>query len=403
MKICILTHTFPRFPGDTPAPFMENLAVSIANLGHKVYVLAPYDPKYRFDVKRRYELVTFRYTFFDKLHTLGYSREFYSGKDLRVITYLLAPFLLLFGLISLIKLIKEEKIEIVSAHWIIPSGFIAATAALVTHIPFTVTIPGSDIYLGGKNIFFRLMTAFAANSASFVLSDNINYLDQLTALGIKPERKKIIVYGADTKKFAPTRKDKQLLQKLGLDVKTPVILAVGRFVAKKGFQYLIEAMPEIAKKIKNVQLVLVGDGEQRVELEALVKRLNVKESVIFVGTIAYDQLSKYYNLGDVFVMPSIKDEQGNIDASPVAMMEAMSCGTPVVATKFSGSNNLVVDGKTGYLIEEGNSKAIAQSVAAILSQKNKEQTKDIVRKTAVKNFSTKSIAQAYIEVFRSLR
>lgn len=398
MKICIFTHTFPRFPGDTPAPFMENLANSLVELGHKVFVLAPYDTKFSLIAKRKYKLVTYRYSLLDSLHVLGYSREFDSSKNLRVITYFLAPLLILFGFIALIKLIRREKIEIVSAHWIIPSGFMAALATLIARIPFTVTIPGSDIYLGGKNLLFRSMIAFAAKRAFFVLSDNSHYLNQLTDLGINPKRTSIIVYGADARKFTPMPKDKKILKKLGFKSNNQIILGVGRLVAKKGFIYLIRAMPSVFEKFPKARLIIVGDGEQKSSIKSEINILGISDKVFLVGTVSYDDLAKYYNLGNVFVMPSIRDEQGNIDASPVAMMEAMACGTPVVATKFSGSKKLIVEGKTGFLVQEKNSKSITRAIIKLLSI-NQASMKKRVRKMAIENFSTDSTARKYTEFF----
>lgn len=398
MKICIFTHTFPRFPGDTAAPFMGNLAEALAGLGHRVFVLSPYDARIRQNTKRPYSLVTYRYIFPDSLHRLGYSRTLKGDKSMSLGSYLLSPFLYFFGFLALLRLVRQEKIDVVSSHWIIPNGFIAALVKLLTGVPFTTTIPGSDIYLAGKNILFRLMVAFAAYRASFVLSDNAAYMSELLALGITPRRRKIIVYGADTAKFVPRKKDKKILQKLGLDDKAPVMLAVGRMVAKKGFVYLIEAMPRVLKTIPDAKLVLVGDGDERKKLEKRIRELEIRDSVIFAGTIPYDRLSKYYNFADVFVMPSIRDEEGNIDASPVAMMEAMACGTPIVATSFSGSKDLVIPGKTGFLVREKDAESISNAVIKLLSVGRSSMQKN-VRKMAVENFSTNSIAKKYTEIF----
>lgn len=401
MRICLFTHTFPRFPGDTAAPFMENLAQALANLGHQVFVLVPFDSGFKLNVKRSYRLVTYRYVFPDSLHILGYSREFHSGRQLRLITYLLAPFLFLFGFLALWRLVKKEKIDIISSHWIIPSGFIAALVSLFTRVPFTTTIPGSDIYLGGKNFLFKLMVGLAARVARVVLSDNQAYLDELTKLGFHPQRTAIIRYGADERKFKPLAKDQQILKKLGLDKQNRILLAVGRLVPKKGFIYLLLAMPNILKQIPHVKLVIVGDGEQKKELLEEVNKLRINNSVFFAGTISYQELVKYYNLGDVFVMPSIRDEQGNIDASPVAMMEAMACGTPVVATKFSGSHDLVKEGLTGFLVKEKDSSGISQAVIKLLGSKSSN-IKKAVRKMAVENFSTRAVAQKYTQLFKEL-
>lgn len=402
MRICIFTHTFPRFTGDTAAPFMGNLAEALSDLGHKVVVLAPYDQQIKKSVKRKYELRTYRYIFPDNLHILGYSRTLKGDKSMSLGTYLLSPFLYLFGFLALLRLVRREKIDIVSSHWIIPNGFIASLLSKIMEVPFTTTIPGSDVYLGSRNFLFRVLILFAARNAKWVISDSQYYLQQLYDLGFRPEKTAVIRYGVNMNNFKPTEKDRDILKRLGLTKGTPTIVAVGRMVSKKGFVYLIEAMPKVLKSVPAAKLVLVGDGDERKNLEQRTKDLGVKKAVMFAGTISYDELSKYYNIGDVFVMPSIRDEEGNIDASPVAMMEAMACGTPVVATRFSGSSDLVEAGKTGYLAKEKDSAAIANSIVRLLSKKNRKQTQRNVRKIAVSNFSTRSVATRYIEIFKEV-
>lgn len=401
MRICIFTHTFPRFPGDTAAPFMGSLAEALVSLGHEVIVLTPFDQQISTE-KRPYRLVTYRYIFPESLHKLGYSRTLKGDKSMSLGAYVLSTFLYFFGLLALLRLVGRERPDVISSHWIIPNGFLAALVSKVSGVPFTTTIPGSDVYLAGKNPLFSWMAVFAAKNADWVISDSRHYLQQLYELGFKPKKDTVIRYGVNTKKFKPTGKDKGILKKLGLQVSTPAIVAVGRMVAKKGFVYLIEAIPKVLQKVPEAKLVLVGDGDERKKLEKRTRELEISDSVIFAGTISYDELAKYYNLADVFVMPSIRDEGGNIDASPVAMMEAMACGTPVVATRFSGSSDLVEAGKTGYLVKDKDSAAIADSIVRLLFKKNKKQTQRDVRKIAVRNFSTKSVATRYIEIFRKV-
>lgn len=398
MKICILTHTFPRFPGDSVAPFMSNLAGALARVGHEVDVLIPFDPKFKRELHKRYKIKFYKYIFPDSFHSLGYSRTLKGDRGLKTEAYLLSPLLFFFGFLELLRLVKKNKIDIVSAHWIIPNGFIAALVSKLTGVPFVVTIPGSDVYLGGKNRLFRLMIEFASKQAKVVLADNRIYISQLHDLGIYPKKTFIIPYGVNTEKFKPFKKDNMIIKKLGINEISPIILAVGRLVFKKGFLYLIRAMPLVLKIHEQAKLVIVGDGDQKEELLSEVRKLNINKSVIFAGTVSYDVLSQYYNIGDVFVMPSIKDETGNIDASPVAMMEAMAFGTPIVATNHAVNGNLLEAGKTGYIVKEKNSKDISNAISTLLNKKNQKIMRREVRRKAIENFSISSVAQKYTKV-----
>lgn len=389
MKICIFTHTFPRFSGDTVAPFMGVLTDALAKLGHEVFVLTPFDEKIKAEEKGNYKLVTYKYIFPNRLHLLGYSKTLKGDRSMSVFGYILSPLLYFFGFLALFKLVRKEKIEVISSHWIIPNGFIASLVSKIIRVPFTVTIPGSDVYMGAKNFFFRWMVGVAAKNASYVVSDSSYYLQQLNNLGFYPDKTEIIRYGVDVDKF------KLQTQKHVY----PIILVVGRMVAKKGFVYLVKAMPEILKKIPEAKLIMVGDGEERSILEKMAKKLGVYENIDFAGMVSYTDLPSYYQKADIFVMPSIKDESGNIDASPVSMMEAMVSGTPVITTRFGGSGDLIIEGKTGYLVKEKNPGEIAQKVIKLLGTGIQ---RSAVRKVAVDNFSSEVIAGRYVDVFRSI-
>ncbi len=405
MKICLLTHSLPRFPGDPSAPFIGELAYGLTTLGHEVLVVAPFDKELRRDKNLPYQIITYKYAPFNSWHVLGYSRTFKGDKNLNLANYLLAPFLLIYlisALYGISKVIKKEKIEIITSHWLIPSGFMAAIIRKITRIPYTVTIPGSDVYLGSKNILFKTIIGIAAKNASIVISDSQHYLKQLEDLGFNPRRTSIIRYGVDSSKFKITTKDKVLLKKYKLTNQDKVILVVGRLVEKKGFIYLIKAMPEVLKKIPQTKLLIVGEGDQRQELTEEMVKLGIENKVIFARTVSFTVLAKYYNLADVFVMPSIKDSKGNIDASPVAMMEAMSCGVPIVATKFSGSEDFVTPAKTSLLVKEKDVELIAKAVLSILMQKDLTKTRKQIRKIAQENFSIKSVASHYTNVFKQI-
>ena len=402
LRVCIFTHTFPRYPGDTVAPFMGELAEAIARKGQRVFVLTPFDRNLKVKNRRLYKIIPYRYIFADRLHILGYSRTLKGDKTLGAGVYLLAPLMYLFAFMALLKLVRKEKIDVICSHWIIPNGFIAALVAKITKIPFTVTIPGSDIYLGSKNFIFRNMVGVAAKAAGYVISDSYHYLKQLNDLGYYPENKTIIPYGVNSQKFVIASRDYEIMSKLKINSDSLIVLAVGRMVSKKGFVYLVEAMPKVIEKIPEVKLILVGDGGERNLLEKKVKEFGIERNVIFAGTISYKELSKYYNLADIFIMPSIKDEKGNIDASPVALMEAMMTGLPVVASRFSGNTDFVKSGKTGYLVREKDSFGIANSILRFFEKDRYNMTKETVRKIAQESFSVSYSAKKYVSFFREV-
>ncbi len=389
----------PRYPMDSSAPFIGELAERLST-EHDVTVLTPFDQLFE-NYKRPYTVVTYKYIWPEKLHRSGYSRVLDDNK-MKPDMYVMSILMSLFALYKLVVLTRREKFDVITAHWVIPNGFIAFLASCITRVPYTVTIPGSDVYLGSRKAYFRLAIRLACKRAGAVLSDSEHYLNKLRELGVHSSRMQVIRYGVNEKSFYPVPKNKKILTSLGVSPHAKVILCVGRFVEKKGFMYAIEAMPEILKSHKDAVLMLVGDGEQKQLYERAIARYKLT-SVVFAGTIAYSQLINYYNCADCLIMPSIKDSAGNIDASPVAMMDAMMCGIPVVATRYSGDSTTVVDGVSGYIVAEKSSKAIAVAAVALLKMNNKKIIKSNVRKIAVNTFSTKVTALKYSQVFEAIQ
>src|SRR5690349_1814264 len=110
MKICVLTHTFPRFSKDVAAPFMDGVARGLVAVGNEVFVLTPYSSKFSWKKKDLpYKLITYKYIFPNSLHKLGYSETLANDMSLKWLMFVLSPFLYFFGTIALIRLIKKEK------------------------------------------------------------------------------------------------------------------------------------------------------------------------------------------------------------------------------------------------------------------------------------------------------
>lgn len=405
MKIVILTHTFPRFFGDSSAPFMGVLAEALSRFA-KLYVLIPFDVKLTLPTKARYRLLSFKYAFFQKMHLLGYSRTLQDDKRIGIKMLLLSPLYILLGSYALLRLIRKEKIDLISAHWIIPNGFISFIVSKICKIPYTVTIPGSDIYLASKSKLYFMMAKVAAEGASVVISDSRRYLNQLSNLKIIPKKTLVINYGVNPAKFKIREKNIKLMKKLRIKKEETVLLSVGRIVQKKGFVYLIRAAAILKSRNICFKLIIIGDGNQKHKLIDEINKLKLNDLVILTGTIDYHMLSKYYNLADIFIMPSIKDDEGNIDASPVALMEAMLSGLMVVTTEETIDINLSKKNEFLKFTKERNPGQIADGVIYLNSylkrKRNIKMIKSKIRQASLKQFSALNVAKKYISLFKSI-
>lgn len=405
MRVCLLTHTFPRFSKDPAAPFMDGVASGIEKAGNEVFVLTPYSPFFK-NTKRDYQVITYKYIFPNCLHKLGYSETLSDDKNLKSVSLLLSPLLIIFGTITLYRLVKKEKIDLINAHWILPNGFMAAIVSKLTGVPVVSTLPGSDVYMAGKNDFYKLMAKFAAATSKVVTSNSGQLLADLANItGVDLVGKsKVIIYGVDPEVFKPDAVNNTYLrEKLSIAKNVPIVLGVGRLVTKKGFRYLIEAAPNVLKKYPDTVFVIVGDGDQRNALESLVNKKRISKNIRFTGSINYQELKNYYNLADISVLPSIRDEKGNLDDQSVSVIEAMACGKPVVTTDFPGYKLVIKNGVNGFLVSEKNTVGIEKALLKLISSSLLEG--NIGRKnreTVVEKFSWLIIGRQYSQLFMTL-
>ena len=294
MRICILTHTFPRNDKDIAAAFMKEFADGLVQNNHKVSVVTPYDKEFK-RKKDFFKIYLYKYVWPESLHSLGYSKTMQADVGLKARAYLLIPFMVLFGTLKLIYVIKKEKLDLINAHWILPNGFIAFLASLVTNVPYVITLPGTDTSVARNNIIFGLVAKLVALKSSGIVSNSSWLLNRIMSLGINNIPTSVISYSADVSKFKPSKVGlAELRRKLGLINDTLVILAVGRLVYKKGFAYLIKAMPRILQRHKNTVLLVAGEGGVKGELEDLVMKYKLEENVKFIGNINREEISYYY-------------------------------------------------------------------------------------------------------------
>ena len=413
MRICILTHTFPRFPGDTAAPFMDGVAEGIRGAGNEVFVLTPFSPKFRRGKKdQKYKIRTYKYIWPNFLHQLGYSETLTNDMSLKPIVWFLSPFMYFFGTVALYRLVKKEKIEVVNAHWILPNGFIASLVSKLTGVRVVSTLPGSDVYLAGKNPLFSWMARFAARNSEAITSNSPQLLEDLARIVERNSRKRIflktrfsaIIYGVYPDKFRPTKKEtEKIREEFSVAKKDLVVLGVGRLVAKKGFRYLIEAAPKVLKKYPKIVFVLIGEGDQRKELEGLADKLGVKENFRLPGWVDYKRIVDYFNFADIFILPSVRDEEGNLDDQSVSVVEAMATGLPVITTNFPGYKIVVRDKENGFLVPEKDKEKIAEAITKLASSNSlRKKMGKKSRELVVKKFSWQAVGREYTNLFKSV-
>ena len=154
------------------------------------------------------------------------------------------------------------------------------------------------------------------------------------APGRAADRVAVIRYGADPRAFQPDPRPARWYEpSWALPADTPLIVTVSRLVYKKGLTYLLEAFPRILARHPNAVLVIAGYGDLREELERRADELGIGANVRFPGQLDRDRAARYVSAADVYVVPSIRDQGGNIDGLPNALLEGMGAARPIVASR----------------------------------------------------------------------
>lgn len=279
---------------------------------------------------------------------------------------------LTFVIISFMALLRHRnKIDVLQCMMIYPSGFIGLITNKLANIPFFSWIRGGDWYFAKNNPVKRKMISSVLRNSLVVVQSN--KIKQDVEKEFPDAKLKVIPNAVDISEYRANGEK---------------VIFVGNLIKRKGVRYLIEAMKEV-----NSKLVIIGDGEERENLEELSEELNV--DCDFVGEIPSHQVTEYLRDGKLLVLPAIEGE-----GFPNVILEAMSVGLPVVATKLAGIPDLVRDGETGFLVEPANPKELANKINKIIRDEDllKEMSDNCLEE--VKKYSWDNIIGQVEEVYR---
>ena len=376
MKICLLTHTYPCFPKGTTAPFVESIAETLQKHGVDVTVLTPDTPKFaRTRADHTINLQTYRYFFPRRFQRLGYSNTLVNDCELKKYVYLLAPFMFLSAIFRLFRLHRKHGFDVIHAQWLLPNGFIGAVLCKVYKLPLVITMQGSDMFIAKQNPFFKWLATWTLKQTTMVTSVTPTFLPEPAALGVPDAKRCLIPNGVDPEAFPPPAHQQlaALRKALSVPADNLIVFALGRIVLKKGFDFLVQALPLVCKEVPNITFIIGGDGTDLDRLKTLAKDLGVSDNVRLPGTINRTDVPAYFHLCDVFTLPAVFDPKGNVDGCPNVILEAMACGKPVVASNISGIPGVVKNGETGILVKEKDVEELAAALVVLLTDPEKRE------------------------------
>ncbi len=363
----MVTSSYPRFQGDIAGTFIRSLAEAIAALGHEVHVVAAWDPAL-VELTGSAHVHRFRYAPRDSWYLVGYAKSLRADVAMRKEVYPLLPLYAAAAAASLWHWHQRVHFDIIHAHWAVPGGAVGALVSLITGTPLVVSLHGSDVFMLEHNAIARRTAQWVFHRAQRVTGCSLDLLQRAGRCGLPHSKAVLQHYGVDTRGYAHNAAvGRELREQLGISATSPVVLGLGRLVYKKGLEYLLRAAPGIIARHPNAEIVIAGDGPLRRDLESLVDQLMVKSHVRFVGNISWTETHRYFNMSDVVVIPSVRDQEGNVDGLPNVLLEAMSCGRPIVATRVAGLPEVITDRVNGLLVEEKNPQQLAEAVSELLS------------------------------------
>jgi len=365
--VVMVATSYPRFAGDLVGTFMEPIARGVAARGHAVHVVLPWHPKLTRPLSDGgVTLHPFRYAPLPALNVFGYAGALRADVALRWQGWAAAPLALAAGVAAARRVVRAVGATVVHGHWVVPGGAIAALAA--GGRPLVVSLHGSDVFVAEHHGAIGAVARRTFGRAGWVTACSADLRDRAIALGAEAARSSVVPYGVDVETFGPgegRRARGRAILQIAPDV--PVVLAVGRFVAKKGFEYLIDAVPALAERHPRVRVVIAGGGDLEDALRARARAAGVGDRVQFPGVLAHDAVAAVLAAADVAVVPSIHDDAGNVDGLPNVVLEALASGTPLVATAAGGIGAAVTHGENGLLVGERDASGLAAAVGRLLA------------------------------------
>ncbi len=382
VRVCMATTTFPRWAGDGQGPFLWGLAAGVRDLGVDVRVVTMHNPgSATHEVIEGVEVWRPRYWGPESAEALR--RE---GGGLPVmwqkypwVRAQIAPF----GMVHTWNTARRGRdSDLIHAHWSLSAG--AAVLGRPLHRrPIIATLHGSDIFRAAKGKTGAALTCEAVSRCDRVTVVSRALAQRVVEIGVPEGMIEVIPMGVNTSSFTP----------VAPEARGPWIVFAGSLIPRKGVRYLIEALPGVLRARPEYRLAILGDGPDEPELRRLTETLGVADRVQFAGFLAQDEVKAWLQRARLLVLPSTEEGLG------VVLLEAMACGTPVVASRVDGIPEAVTE-REGRLVPPADPEALTDAIIDVLDEEGWMALSLAARERAVAQFDWNHIARRYVELYR---
>jgi glycosyltransferase involved in cell wall biosynthesis len=295
------------------------------------------------------------------------------------------------------RILRDRGVEVIHAHQYTPFFYAALARVLLRGGPrLILTEHGRhypDTVSSVRRSFNRLVLsrlASAVNACCAFSAEALSHVD-----GFAPGRVEVIDNGIESSRYQPADDKAALRQRLGLDPNRRYVVCVARFHPVKDHATLLNAFARVAASQPDVDLLLIGDGELRAELQSLSKSLGLSNRILFFGV--RQDVPELLRAADVFALNSVSE------AASLTLMEAMATGLPVVVTAVGGNPEIVRDGTDGLLVPRGDSGATAEALLRLLGDPERSAAMGAAgRSRVLKRYELSSTVESYHRLYHRL-
>lgn len=300
-----------------------------------------------------------------------------------------APYSMAMGALPTIRKLIDEgfDFDLIDAHYYYPDGAAARIIAERLGKPFVVTARGTDLNLLPDYTHPRRQILRTAHSAAASICVSGALAKKLVSLGGDEEKIRVFRNGIDLDRFHPIERS-AARRKLNL-AEGPILLSVGNLIELKGHHLAIEALAGLPS---DTRLIIAGTGPEQARLEKLATELGVSGRTVFAGQIDNRELKWWYSAADVLLLCSSREGWANV------LLEAMACGTPVIATPVGGTPEIIGTSTAGRLMSERSAKALLAAYEALQAD---YPARHKVRKYA-EQFSWHETSSNQLELFKAI-
>jgi glycosyltransferase involved in cell wall biosynthesis len=384
MRILVVTHNYPRFPGDPAGAFVARIAAGTAGQGIQVQVIAPHAPGApERESAGPVEVHRFRYAP-DALERVAYTGDLHRKTLFSPLAAISFPAFMLGFKRAIRDGVRTFQPDLIHAHWWIPGGWLAGRMG----VPYMVTCHGSDVRLLEKWSGFRRLAgpvfarARAITTVSRFLADDIRHLtgQDLPQLVVRP-------MPVDTRHFQAGRTTPK--------ASPPRILFAGNLVPSKGVDVLLRAYALLRSRGIAATLRILGEGPERAALEELARTMGHPE-IEFSDFLPQDRMPAEYGASTITVLPT----RGDAEGLGLTLVEALLAGSSVVGTGAGGIPEVIQHDETGLITGESDADLAAALERLVMDPALRQRLTTTGQARVEARFSTDSAVDGFLTLYR---